>query len=94
MNKDRYSYFEETIEAIEALDVFGQEDGDKRNALQWLAKVSYRPVTDCEQTKLNIHDIEKAINSLLGIESIDTGDIRLQLDTLLSIEQGRCYFYE
>ena len=82
------------VSLIGDLAVSGYERAMRDNALRYLQNVLARPVTDCEQTELNIHDLEKAVNSLIEIESAAISEIRLQLDTLLRIEQGRCYFYE
>ncbi len=91
---DRVSRLEEAMSLIGDLAVSGYERAMRDNALRYLQNVLARTVTDCEQTELNIHDLEKAVNSLIEIESVAISEIRLQLDTLLRIEQGRCYFYE
>jgi hypothetical protein len=41
---------------------------------------------------MNIHDILKAIDSIRNIDSAWVGPLRLQLDDLLRIWQGRYYF--
>ncbi|MHB8790486.1 MAG: CARDB domain-containing protein [Desulfobulbaceae bacterium] len=92
--KDRGHRLEEAATMISDLTVSRQERAKRDNALRYLRNIMERPVTVGEQSELNIHDLEKAIDSLLAIESTDIGPVRLRLDTLLRIEQGRWYFYE
>lgn len=94
VDKDREHRLDEAIGLIRDLEVLRQERSLRDNALRYLYNVLERPATAGDQSELNIHDLEKAIDSLLGIESTDIGPVRLRLDTLLRIEQGRWYFYE
>jgi len=94
LNKNRMRRLAEAKGAIGNLQVSARERAMRNNALRYLQNVLDRPATNCEQADLNIHDIEKAIDALLAIKSIDIVDIRLQLDTLLRIEQAKCYFQE
>jgi hypothetical protein len=92
--KDRTRRLEEAIAAVDALVISRREYPEKKNILKYLQKIRKRAVTDGADTEKNIHDMEKAINALLKIESVDIAGIRLQLDTLLRIEQGRNYLFE
>ncbi len=94
VNKDRASRLEEAIGAINNLQVTWYERYKRNSVLYYLQKVLDRTVTNREHTELNILDIKEAVGSLLYIKSVDINDIRLQLDTLLRIEQGRFYLYD
>ncbi|MCL7488877.1 MAG: Ig-like domain-containing protein [Desulfobulbaceae bacterium] len=92
--KDRARRLQDAIAAVDALVITRKEYLEKNNILKYLQKIRKRAVTDGADTEKNIHDMEKAINALLEIESVDITGIRLQLDTLLRIEQGRNYLFE
>ena len=70
VQKDRTRRLEEAIGAIGELNVSGNERSMRKNAQQFLQNVLNLTATTCEQTELNIHDIEK----FWGREILNSGD--------------------
>lgn len=93
IGQDRDQLVSTIIAKVQALPVTRKETGHVRSVGKYLTKVANRTVLQAKDISKNIHDIEKAVNALLHIDSIDIHQIRLQLDRLLRIEQGRFYFF-
>jgi subtilase family serine protease len=79
------------ISELSAHSLSGQEKSKAANVIKNLEAVQERGNATEEDIEKNIHNILKAAESLLFIESIDILNIRLMLDTLMRIEQGRYY---
>jgi len=92
--KDRARRLDEVITTIAGFSAAGRERAQRDNALRFLRSVEERTVLGGNATEMNMRDIGKAVDALLHMDRIDTHGIRLQLDTLLRIEQGRWYLYE
>ncbi|MBU0728774.1 MAG: hypothetical protein KKE17_09040 [Proteobacteria bacterium] len=94
LDQDRAALIDSIIGEVSSLQLSSQDSAKAADIIACLENVRANVIIDIGDLQVNIHEIEKAIDSLLRIESIDISDIRLQLDTLLRIEQGRYYFYE
>ncbi|MEN8134500.1 MAG: CARDB domain-containing protein [Thermodesulfobacteriota bacterium] len=81
------------ISTLEAYSLSGKDRAKARKAGQYLAQVRSRIITCENQIEKNLHDLEHAVEAILAIEGIDMQTIRLELDSLLRIEQSRWYFY-
>jgi subtilase family serine protease len=81
------------ISELNVLSLSGQEKAKAANAIKNLEAVQERGNATEEDIEKNIHNILKAVESLLFIDSIDTTDIRLMLDALMRTEQARYYFF-
>jgi Tol biopolymer transport system component/fibronectin type 3 domain-containing protein len=78
---------------LESLDLSGGDRAKAGSAVSYLERVRYRTVSCDQRIEKNILDLEKAVETLIGISGIDITTIRLELDTLLRIEESRWYFY-
>ncbi len=59
------------------------------NARKYIENVQKRVIQKEDDIEKNIHDIIKAIESLLEITSADTSTVRLMIDELLRIWESR-----
>ncbi len=76
------------ITALQALPVTGEDEVKVNNAIKSLQDVMSRPVATNIDINQNIHDILKAIDSLLFVTSADISGIRPMMDDLLKIWEG------
>ncbi|MFH1675186.1 MAG: hypothetical protein ABIF87_17420, partial [Pseudomonadota bacterium] len=90
---DTATRMEDVIAELSALSIAHKEESKVKKVIKHLEKVQERTITTKKDIKKNIHDILKAIKYLFDIKSVDIADIRLMLDTLMRIEQGRYYFF-
>jgi hypothetical protein len=93
IGQDRSQLISDIIAEVQALPIDRKDRNNLRNVEKYLTEVASRTVLQAKDISQNIHDIEKAVNDLLRIDSMDIHQIRLQLDRLLRIEQGRFYFF-
>jgi len=89
VDKDAATMASDIITALKALPVSGQERAKVNNAVKYIENVQGRAITSEQDIEKNIHDILKAINSLLSVTGIDISEIRLMMDRLLEIWEGR-----
>lgn len=68
-----------------------EEQKEVKEAKKYIEKVRDRIVNDSEDFKKNIHDTLEAIEAVMEITSVDTSDIRLDMDRLLGIWEWRWY---
>jgi Tol biopolymer transport system component/fibronectin type 3 domain-containing protein len=81
------------IADLESLNLTGGDRAKAGSAVSYLEHVRYRTVSCDQRIEKNILDLEKAVETLIEIPGIDITTIRLELDTLLRIEESRWYFY-
>jgi len=94
LDQDRAALIDSIIGEVSSLPLTNQDSAKVVDIIICLENVRTNTIIDIGDLQVNIHEIEKAVDALLQIEGVDISDIRLQLDTLLRIEQGRYYFYE
>jgi len=81
------------IDALNTLSVSGQEKAKVDNAITFIRNVRDRIITNATDIEQNIHDILKAIDSLLYVTSIDISEIRLKMDELLMVWETKWSLY-
>ncbi len=81
------------INALNGLSLSGGEESKRDKAVRYLNKVRDRAVESDKDIEKNIHDINKAIHSLIDIETVDISGIRLMMDELLKTWESRYYFF-
>ena len=91
VNKDAVAAAVDIITALNMLTVSGQDKAKVDNAVRYMADVQGRSITTDADIDKNIQDILKAIDSLLDVTSADTSNIRLMMDQLLKVWEGRWY---
>ena len=87
--KDTRTITEDIITALNALTVSGQDRAKVNNAIGYIDNVKNRVIATHTDIEQNIHDILKAINSLLSVTSTDISDIRLMMDELLTVWENK-----
>lgn len=92
VNKTISSLTGDIVATLNGLQVSGQERAKVNNAILYIQNVQNRPALTASDIELNIRDILKAIDSLLFIASADISNIRLMMDELLCVCEGRFYF--
>jgi len=92
VGKDTAQTAQDILEALDALQVSRYSDKAAiKIAMMFIYKVKSRTPKSPFYAEKNIHDILKAIKSLLSVKSADTSDIRLMMDELLKIWEARAY---
>ena len=91
VDKDAATLANDIIAALDALTVTGKDKAKVRDAEKHIEKVRNRDIDDKKDIAKNIHYILKAIESLLYIKSADVSNIRLMMDGLLRVLEGRYY---
>ena len=81
------------IAELDALSVSKKDRSKVKTVIRLLEKVQERAISSERDVSKNIHDVLRAIDSLLLIKNIDTKDIRLMLDVLLRVEEGMYYYF-
>jgi hypothetical protein len=71
--------------------VQGKERSKVENAIKSIENVQKRVIQKEDDIEKNIYDIIKAIDSLLDVTSIDISNIRLMMDGILKVWEGRYY---
>lgn len=94
VGKDTSTMTNDIITALYSLSVSGQESSKVNNAIVYIHNVQSRVITSEMDIERNIDDILKAINSLLTVTSVDISALRLMMDDLLMVWEGKRYFYE
>ncbi len=77
------------ISALNALSVSGEERAKVDNAINYIQKVMNRSITSDIDVEQNIHDILKAVDSIFSLTTVDITEIRLMMDGLLKVWEGR-----
>ena len=91
VNKTASSLTSDIIVALNALQLSGQEKAKANNAIRYVQNVQNRPALTASDTEANINDMLKAVDSLLFVTIADISDIRLMMDELLCVWEGRFY---
>ncbi len=91
IDKDSISMTNEIIKELQALSVSKQDKSKLNNAIKYMVNIQKRVIVNDEGIKKNIHDIVRAINSLLSLSSIDVSGIRFIMDSLLRVWEARWY---
>ena len=87
-------YTGDVITALKALVVSNKERAKVSNAIRYMEQVRTRESSNTGTAfENNIQDILKAVESIMSVTSCDTTQIRLMMDMLLQIYQGKYYFW-
>lgn len=89
IEKETVTISGDIINALNALSVSGQEKAKVNNAVAYIQNVMNRSITSDTDVEQNIHDILKAVDSLLSVTSVDISESRLMMDELLKAWEGR-----
>ena len=92
VEKDAAALITDIIDALNSLAVSKKDRPKVEYAIQQLQDVRHGHHGKKEKCEDDIRDILKAVDALVQIESADITQIRLMLDTLLRVEEGRYYF--
>ncbi len=95
VEKDAAALTADIITALNALSVSKKDRAMVQDAIKWLQQVQHGQHGhhgNKEDLDQDIHAILKAVDALVQIESSDITQIRLMLDGLLRVEEGRYYF--
>jgi len=91
VEKDAAALTTDIIDALTSLSVSKKDRLKVQYAIQCLQDLRHGHHGKNEGFEDDIHDILKAVDALVQIESADITEIRLMLDALLRVEQGRFY---
>ncbi len=92
VTKDAAALTADIITALNALSVSKKDRAMVQDVVKWLQQVQHGHHGNKEESDQDIHAILKAVDALVQIESADVAQIRLMLDDLLRVEEGRYYF--
>jgi len=92
VTKDAAALTADIIDALNSLAVSKKDRVKVLYAIQCLQDEQHRHHGKKEGCEDDIHDILRAVDAIVQIESADVAQIRLMLDDLLRVEQGRYYF--
>jgi hypothetical protein len=92
VEKDAAALAADIIDALNGLSVSKKDRAMVQDAIKWLQQVQHGHHGKKEECEDDIHDILKAVDAVVQIGSADITQIRLMLDNLLRVEEGRCYF--
>lgn len=93
VDKDTQTVAGDIMAALKALSVTRKKDKEYlKTAIRQMEDVQRREIVKKKDVEKNIDDILQAINSLLSITSNDVTEIRLMMDRLLKMWEGRWYF--
>ncbi|MCJ7545711.1 MAG: hypothetical protein MUP30_02615, partial [Deltaproteobacteria bacterium] len=92
VEKDAAALTADIITALNALSVSKKDRAMVQDAIKWLQQVQHGHHGNKEELDQDIHAILKAVDAVVQIESVDVTQIRLMLDALLRVEEGRYYF--
>lgn len=94
IEKDAGTMLFDILSALSELRVSGRERAKVNNAIGYLNRILSRTVVNERDIEKTIDELLKAINSLLELTSVDISLIRLKMDALLRMWEGRWYFFE
>ena len=80
------------IAALKALSVTRRDKNGVCEAIKYIERVKYRGSRSQKACDDNIHDILEAVEAIMSITSCDAKPVRLMMDMLLQICQGKYYF--
>lgn len=80
------------ITALNALPVTTKERKTVSRAVKYIERVKNRGNGSLKACEENIHDILKAVEEIMDISSCDISQVRLMMDMLMQINQGKYYF--
>jgi hypothetical protein len=93
VDKDTQTMAGDIMAALKALSVTGKKDKENlKTAIRQMEDVQRREIVKKKDVEKNIDDILQAINSLLSISSNDVTEIRLMMDRLLKMWEGKWYY--
>jgi hypothetical protein len=92
VEKDAASLTADIIAALNTLSVAKKDRAMVQDAIKWLQHLQHGHHGKKEECEDDIQDILKAVDAVVQIESVDIAQIRLLLDDLLRVEEGRYYF--
>jgi hypothetical protein len=91
IDRDAAAIIGDILAALNRLQADGRQKARIKEAIRHVEYIQKRTVTSARDIEKNISDILKAIDALISLNGIDVSAIRLQLDTLLRIWEGRYY---
>jgi hypothetical protein len=89
VQKDSATMLDDILNALRSLSVSKQDRSELNDAIKHMENIENRVVKKPGDIKKNIDDILKAVDSLLGISSTDISEIRLMMDRLLLVWEGK-----
>ena len=93
VDQDTRTMAGDILAALKALSVTGKEDKESlKLAVRQVENLQSREIVRKKDIEKNIDDILQAINSLLAISSKDVTEIRLLMDRLLKMWEGKGYY--
>ena len=93
VDKDTRTVAGDIMAALKALSVTGKKDKESlKMAIRQMEDVQRREVVRKRDIEKNVDDILEGINSLLSITSNDVAEIRLMMDRLLKMWEGKWYY--
>jgi len=93
VENDSTVYTDSVISALNALAVSNKESAYVSNAIKYMERVKDREESNTKAAfDDNIQDILKAVEAIMKVTSCDTTQIRLVMDMLLQIYQGKYFF--
>ena len=94
VDKDTKTVAGDIMAALKAFSVTGKKDKEYlKTAIRQMEDVQRREVVKKRDLEKNIDDILQAINSLLSITRNDVAEIRLMMDRLLKMWEGKWYYF-
>jgi transcription termination factor NusB len=91
VDKDAAIAIGDIINTLKVLPVTGKDKLRINKAIRYMKNVQKRVIVNDQDIEKNIHKILMAIDSMLSVTSTDTSTIRLMLDELLKMWEGRVY---
>jgi hypothetical protein len=92
VGKDAAAMTADIIDALNALSVSKKDRPMAQDAIKWLQQVQHGHYGKKGEFDQDIHAILQALDALMQIQGVDISEIRLMLDALLRVEEGRYYF--
>ncbi len=93
VENDSTVYTESVISALNALAVSNKENAHVSNAIKYMEQIKDREGNNTKSAfENNIQDILKAVEAIMKVTSCDTTQVRLVMDMLLQIYQGKYFF--
>jgi subtilase family serine protease/prenyltransferase beta subunit len=93
VDNDSTVYIDSVISAMNGLAVSNKENAHVSNAIKYMEQVKDREGNNTKTAfEDNIQDILKAVEAIMKVTSCDTTQIRLVMDMLLKIYQGKYSF--
>lgn len=91
VEKDTAAITSDIISALNLLSAPVKEKEEINNAIKYIEKTQNRTIVTKDDIEKNIHDLLKAVDSLLYVTSADISAIRLMIDKLLMTWESRYY---